>query len=72
MITQIHFFSRYLDGRSHREGRRGLDHRRVVLDGSSLSSFAPMPALQAAVGSEAATRTDLFYAHCATLAKAVH
>lgn len=38
----------------------------------SLSIFAPMPALQVAVGSGAIARTDPFYARFATLAEVAH
>ncbi|ATE63582.1 nuclear transport factor 2 family protein [Rhizorhabdus dicambivorans] len=66
-IMQIHFFSRYLDSWSCRDGRWGLDHRRVLLDGHSVSSFEPLPALQAATGLGRMGPDDPSYAHLASL-----
>lgn len=66
-IHELHYFCRYLDRWSRRDGRWAIDSRVVILDGCSERRFAPVRGLDEAVGRTRMNEDDPSYAHFASL-----
>lgn len=66
-VAQQHYFCRYLDRWSRRQGVWAIDHRQVVLDGFSEQVVTQDPAMLRALGPSSMDTSDPSYAHFAGL-----